>query len=1304
MEKDLKNILKEAKVAFGNREFDRSIQLCKDVLKADRDNYLALVFLGAAMQETDQILHAPKAFQKAVILKPNQILAWQGLAMYYEKEGVEKNFDHMVEVYENILSLESDIEKWSNTFDKLTNLVPKTNKLDTFVKVVEIHKQCKLPIQLKAFWRNVTTVLKNTTIELQRQHYDLLLEGLIFLDGTKEAMKQLFDLLLLKKDLDNLVHYASSYTFDDNLAATVLNVYGRLYVEKPESITAVHRTWVANYIEQLPDCEPTDPFQLLCKATVLMDSSHFSAARDLLESTFTPQNKSLWHGHILLGRAHLKLRCYEEVEICVKIARNCNSKPKFQDIYDTLLLQAIVHSHEEDNNRTGLEIGKRLLEKNPNDPVVLECMARASINLRNWSAAEKLLKKLEDMDNNFQLIVDLLRVEIAKIKNETFSFEMLQSLADTYPDSAEAAKLAPYWYDPFFQLGLYYKNINDLGTARRCLKQALYLNRRSDEVAIALSDIYRAQGDDDLLNAIVKNTGRKWACVRLGVQYSTENEVDSAIKCLRAALRHDPTDSECWEVLADSYLARGSYTSALKSYQKVLENKPGSLYPAAQIAAVKLLIGEPDESRKEFKQLAEDSPKNILVLKGLTEACLGLAKQHHFRRLLGLARDSLAEAIIAISSALIERRDLSCLWKLMGDVLFQASLLPKSWSFLEVPVWIHKKDMDINKEEKILLKGLALSELSSRCYSYALQLIEKIGSTSLLWHDLAASYFRQSELISNGTKRRQLVQKSFVAIKKSVTYDPSNWEHWNLLGIIASSPDINEKPLAQHAFIQSILAEDRNSVAWTNLGVLYLELNHSDLANKAFKATQRIDDSYYQSWIGQAMIAEKVKHVDTLDLFRHTTQLGFHPESAISYAQHVLHTLKIDITSNEDREYYKDSITDMFAEAVASEGMTWYSEERDTDSCGFNMLGCLQERLGWLNSAIKSFTKALSLLEQEKENYSLNKKKIEEEEELQKLLTNQRISIVRKNLSRVLIKVDKNEEAISLIHKIEDSDFQTDCNLALALFKREQLDECIRKYERITTKYSLHNGKYDKLADILIAKAAAFYKKDDPDATIKTLRQCRMLQESSNIHSPNGMFAEFAFHILEGDLDSAKEVLELVKPLGKNPDYITDISTFDAYISFIEEDFDKMIWTLARSVFSRPGLASLRFKLAIIIVEKFVNSSSCSRGLVEAAARMANLSIKLARGTNMNLEKILPIASVAHLLSGNVKESLIMSQHAVHLYPNIAEGWSVFLASAVAMKQPTDILKNILCQLRYNVDASNYLSDWVNAMEPIINS
>lgn len=58
----------------------------------------------------------------------------------------------------------------------------------------------------------------------------------------------------------------------------------------------------------------------------------------------------------------------------------------------------------------------------------------------------------------------------------------------------QAGKLAPYWYKVYLELGNYYVT-HDLVKARCCYKKALYLNKRSSEVAMALSDIYRIQGE-----------------------------------------------------------------------------------------------------------------------------------------------------------------------------------------------------------------------------------------------------------------------------------------------------------------------------------------------------------------------------------------------------------------------------------------------------------------------------------------------------------------------------------------------------------------------------------------------------------------------------------------------------------------------------------------------------------------------------------------------------------------------------------------------------------------------------------------
>lgn len=59
----------------------------------------------------------------------------------------------------------------------------------------------------------------------------------------------------------------------------------------------------------------------------------------------------------------------------------------------------------------------------------------------------------------------------------------------------QAGKLAPYWYKIYLELGNYYMGF-DLEKARCCYKKALYLNKRSSDVAMALSDIYRIQEEN----------------------------------------------------------------------------------------------------------------------------------------------------------------------------------------------------------------------------------------------------------------------------------------------------------------------------------------------------------------------------------------------------------------------------------------------------------------------------------------------------------------------------------------------------------------------------------------------------------------------------------------------------------------------------------------------------------------------------------------------------------------------------------------------------------------------------------------
>lgn len=76
------------------------------VLKSDRNNYAGLVLFGVALQDSEQKDQAPKAYRKAIEVSPKQILAWQGLASFYEKENSESDQKELLPIYQQLLLLE----------------------------------------------------------------------------------------------------------------------------------------------------------------------------------------------------------------------------------------------------------------------------------------------------------------------------------------------------------------------------------------------------------------------------------------------------------------------------------------------------------------------------------------------------------------------------------------------------------------------------------------------------------------------------------------------------------------------------------------------------------------------------------------------------------------------------------------------------------------------------------------------------------------------------------------------------------------------------------------------------------------------------------------------------------------------------------------------------------------------------------------------------------------------------------------------------------------------------------------------
>ena len=94
----------------------------------------------------------------------------------------------------------------------------------------------------------------------------------------------------------------------------------------------------------------------------------------------------------------------------------------------------------------------------------------------------------------------------------------------------------------------------------------------------------------------------RWAHVRLGVLYLSSDPT-AAILSLQSAIRTDPGDAHAWEGLADAYRARGSYSAAMKAYDKVLRLCPESVYAELQIGVLKLTLGRHSDAIDHFRSV-----------------------------------------------------------------------------------------------------------------------------------------------------------------------------------------------------------------------------------------------------------------------------------------------------------------------------------------------------------------------------------------------------------------------------------------------------------------------------------------------------------------------------------------------------------------------------------------------------------------------------------------------------------------------------------------------------------------------------
>uniref|UniRef100_A0A671Y177 SKI3 subunit of superkiller complex n=1 Tax=Sparus aurata TaxID=8175 RepID=A0A671Y177_SPAAU len=1103
--KEVKTALKSAREAIKNKEFKEALKHCKAVLKLEKNNYNAWVFIGLAASELEQPDQSQMAYKKAVELEPEQLLAWQ------------VKWENVVVIGIKCLRL-------------IMLCMPHTESnclAKVWLQLLQLKEEEAVDKkELLQLWQQMTKLLSDCLNEEEKdneiqQHLITAFEKtMVLMDPIPGEEHKIVS--------TDYVKCLSKLPQEEVKMKEACESMLSLYPNHSYPLEVLCSHYLKTVIgSQICNCH------LGLGTKALQEGRYKDAIKDLAQGLKKMSSSTGWCN---LAEAQFKMQRYSDSAV------SC-SQGMFTLLYITVVIQMTSQT-------TCFHVSIKSKE------YVQSNFIRGSLKNQLRDFFLKAASQSPDCGEYYFLLGKLYW---------DMGEETRKDRSKAHTHLLKAAKLDPNLGCAFRYLGHYYREVaNDRGRARGCYKKAFELDNDDAESGAASVDLCMEQDDMDTALAILQSViekatpgSAKWAWMRRGLYHLKVGEHQQATADLQAALRADPEDWVCWECLGEAYLNRRSFTAALKAFGKAHQLQPSSIYSVYQAAAIKQTLGKFKEAVAEYLQITAQQDY-VPALKGLGECQLSLAKSLMEDCRDGGAIDLIQQAVQNLFRAVELRPDLSCLWKLLGDACTAVSNVSPNRAQVLMPAPL--AGLDPNTKSHTLTQAQTL-KVGERCYARALKLMSEVPS---LWYDLGLNYFRQASLPcpTEGDQNSPslLLEKAQQCLKKAIMMDSGNHSNWNALGVISMSEGLENFALAQHCFIKSIDVEPNNVVAWTNLGTLYLKKDNIELAHNAFKIAQSLEPLYVNCWIGQALIAEKVGSYDTMDLFRHTTELSTHMEGVKGYAYWVCSTV-LD-KSNRDSELYRYNIVQMNAISAAQVALSKYTERIQSDPVAFIMLGYLNEHLQLKRQALRAYQRCLAV------------------ELLQSKSSTEELAFALGNYGRALCTSGQLDEAVSVYNSTPLQELSDLTGLALAYCRAGLIAESINAYERALAVASTEKDK----AYILTALALLQHRQGHVDSAKTLLFKCSMLKEPIS----ESLLCLCALGLVHSDATLASAALtELLKQGSASGDVVEQRCLLTCALLALQGNYRAVQREASRAVHSNPGNPSLWALLSRVVPQYY---------------------------------------------------------------------------------------------------------------------
>ncbi|KAL2529806.1 Tetratricopeptide repeat protein SKI3 [Forsythia ovata] len=412
-----------------------------------------------------------------------------------------------------------------------------------------------------------------------------------------------------------------------------------------------------------------------------------------------------------------------------------------------------------------------------------------------------------------------------------------------------AAKLNPQNGAAFRYLGHYYTRVSaDPQRALKCYQRAITLNPDDSEAGEAICDLLDQGGKESLEVSVCREASEKsarafWAFRRLGYLQAHQGKWSEAVQSLQHAIRGFPTCADLWEALGLAYQRMGMFTAALKSYGRAVELENSRVFALIESGNISLMLGSFRKGVEQFQEALKISPLNVSAHYGLGSAFLGLAKECINSGAFRWGASLLEEASKVATDGTKLSGNISCLWKLHGDIqLMYARCFPWMEEFKLAETDEKAFHSSISSWKRI--RCLAATS-ASRSYQRALHLAP--------WQ---ANIYADTAIASD--------------LNFSLKEDPDE--------------DVNAWSLAEKMCL--------GAVAWAYLGKLYRQEGEKQLAQQAFDRARSIEPSLALPWAGMSADADfrKLKPDEAYECCLLAVQIFPLAEFQIGLAKLALHS------------------------------------------------------------------------------------------------------------------------------------------------------------------------------------------------------------------------------------------------------------------------------------------------------------------------------------------------------------------------------------------------------------------------------